>query len=339
MAPAASQRPSWPEVRLHVITGKGGTGKTTVACALALTLASQGRKVLIAEVEARQGISQTLDVPPLGNHEQMISRVSGGGELWGISVDPKASLLEYLDLFYHLGRAGKALEKMGAIDFATTIAPGVRDVLSIGKVYDATRRRGDRPRPDGSIDWAYDTVVLDAPPTGRVTRFLNVTDEVADLAKVGPIRGQANSVTALLTSGSSLVHVVTLLEEMPVQEAQDAIGELREVGIPVGAVIVNQARDPLLSEDCLDQAEAGQLDLTFLATQLERVGVPHDESTLRGLAQEAKAHAERMSLEGEQLAVVEQLGFPVLMLPVIPEGVDASTVRQIAHALAEQADW
>lgn len=322
-----------------MITGKGGTGKTTAACALALTLAGQGRKVLLAEVEARQGISQTLDVPPLPNTETMVTRVAGGGELWGISVDPKASLMEYLDLFYHLGRAGKALEKMGAIDFATTIAPGVRDVLSIGKVYDATRRQGERPRPDGSPDWAYDTVVLDAPPTGRVTRFLNVTDEVADLAKVGPIRSQANSVTAMLTSGTSVVHVVTLLEEMPVQEASDAIGELRDVGIPVGAVIVNQARDPLLSEECLDQAEAGQLDLEFLAAQLGKVGVPNDEEIVRGLAEEAKAHAERMSLEGEQLAVVEGLGLPVLMLPVVPEGVDASTVREIAHSLATQADW
>lgn len=339
MASAASQRPSWSRVRLHVITGKGGTGKTTVACALALGLAAQGKKVLVAEVEARQGISQTLDVAPLPNHETMLTRVAGGGELWGLSVDPKASLLEYLDLFYHLGRAGKALEKLGAIDFATTIAPGVRDVLSIGKVYDATRRRGDRPRPDGSVDWAYDAVVLDAPPTGRVARFLNVTDEVADLAKMGPIRGQANSVTTLLTSDASLVHIVTLLEEMPVQEACDAIGELREVGFRLGAVIVNQARDPLLSEECLAQAEAGQLDLDFLGSQLGAVGVPNDRATLDGLAAEAKAHAERMSLEGEQLDVVTGLGLPVLMLPMVPEGVDASTVREIAHSLAEQAQW
>lgn len=339
MEPAASQGPSWSQVRLHVITGKGGTGKTTVACALALGLAAKGKKVLVAEVEARQGISQTLDVPPLPNHETMMTRVAGGGELWGLSVDPKASLLEYLELFYHLGRAGKALEKLGAIDFATTIAPGVRDVLSIGKVYDATRRRGDRPRPDGSVDWAYDAVVLDAPPTGRVARFLNVTDEVADLAKMGPIRSQANSVTTLLTSDASLVHIVTLLEEMPVQEVCDAISELRELGFRLGAVIVNQARDPLLSEECLAQAEAGELDLAFLGSQLAHVGVPNDQATLDGLAAEAKAHAERMSLEGEQLDVVEGLGLPVLMLPVVPGGVDASTVREIAHSLSEQAQW
>ena len=81
------------------------------------------------------------------------------------------------------------LERFGAVDFATTIAPGVRDVLLTGKVYEATRRR--RHRRTGR---AYDAVVLDAPPTGRITRFLDVNTEVAGLAKVGPIRSQADSI-------------------------------------------------------------------------------------------------------------------------------------------------
>ena len=112
------------KVRLHVVTGKGGTGKTTVAAALALGLSRQGKRVLLVEVEGRQGISQTFDVPPLGTEEVRIVTHAGGGELWGLSVDAKAALLEYLQTFYKLGRAGGALERMGVIDFATTIAPG-----------------------------------------------------------------------------------------------------------------------------------------------------------------------------------------------------------------------
>ncbi|HSU73665.1 MAG TPA: ArsA-related P-loop ATPase, partial [Terrabacter sp.] len=123
----------WARARLHVVTGKGGTGKTTIASAIALALASTPSRVLIAEVEGRQGISQTFDVPPLGTEETRIMRLAGGGEIVGLSIDAKAALLEYLQLFYKLGRAGKLLEKFGAIDFATTIAPGVRDVLLIGK--------------------------------------------------------------------------------------------------------------------------------------------------------------------------------------------------------------
>ena len=88
-------------------------------------------------------------------------------------------------MFYKLGRAGGALERMGAIDFATTIAPGVRDVLLIGKVYEAVGRTTGNGRHQGPKAW--DAVVLDAPPTGRITRFLNVNVQVADLAKVGPI--------------------------------------------------------------------------------------------------------------------------------------------------------
>src|SRR4029453_19021295 len=109
------------KVRLHVVTGKGGTGKTTVAAALALALSRQGKRVLLAEVEGRQGISQTFDVPPLGTDEVRLVTHAGGGEVWGLSVDAKAALLEYLQIFYKLGRAGGALERMGVIDFATTV--------------------------------------------------------------------------------------------------------------------------------------------------------------------------------------------------------------------------
>ncbi|MCA0436433.1 MAG: AAA family ATPase [Austwickia sp.] len=343
----------WPDVRLHVVTGKGGTGKTTVAAALALTLASLGRKVLVAEVEGRQGLSQALDVPPLAFEERPIMKVSGGGEVWGLAVDAKAALIEYLSIFYHLGRAGKALEKVGAIDFATTIAPGVRDVLLIGKIYEAVRRRGTRRRPDGGIDWLYDAVVLDAPPTGRVGRFLGVNREVADLAKVGPIRAQADSITALLRSGSSAVHVVTLLEEMPVQETVDAVAELRAAQLPVGAIIVNQARDPLLDPAQLAKLAAGSLDRSAVAQALRHSGAfPGDdgsgtesrtddwsESCVTALLAEGAAHAERMRLEDQQFSIVESLGRPVYVLPPLRGGVDADGVRILAQELADQGKW
>ena len=136
-------------VRLHVVTGKGGVGKTTVAAALALALSRKGKRVLLCEVEGRQGISQTFDVPPLGTEEVRLVSHANGGEVWGLSVDAKAALLEYLQIFYKLGRAGGALERMGVIDFATTIAPGVRDVLLTGKVYEAVGRTTGTRRHQG----------------------------------------------------------------------------------------------------------------------------------------------------------------------------------------------
>jgi anion-transporting ArsA/GET3 family ATPase len=224
-----STQPDLPKVRLHVVTGKGGTGKTTVASALALAMARRGRRVLLAEVEGRQGISQTFDIAPLGHRETRILHDRTGGELWGLSVDAKESLREYLQKFYKVGRAMGVLDRFGAVDFATTIAPGVRDVLLIGKVYEAAgRRTGKAGAP------VYDAVVLDAPPTGRVARFLNVNAEVADVARVGPIRTQADSITRMLRSHTTAVHIVTLLEEMPVQETVDAQAELRAVGLHGG---------------------------------------------------------------------------------------------------------
>ena len=132
----------WSRLRLHVVTGKGGTGKSTVAAALALGLASQGKQVLLCEVEGRQGIARMFDVDPLPYAERRIAtglRHDGQqpGAVHALHIDPESALLEYLSMYYKLGRAGRALDRFGVIEFATTIAPGVRDVLLTGKVFEA----------------------------------------------------------------------------------------------------------------------------------------------------------------------------------------------------------
>lgn len=118
-----SRDTDWDGVRLHVVTGKGGTGKTTVAAALALALASGGRKVLLVEVEGRQGIAQIFDLPPLPYEERRIAVAPGGGDVYALSIDPEEAMLEYMEMFYGMRRAGRALTKMGIVDFATTVAP------------------------------------------------------------------------------------------------------------------------------------------------------------------------------------------------------------------------
>src|SRR5664279_4656139 len=157
--PSDGSAVGWPsrltKARLHFVTGKGGTGKSTIAASLALALAAGGRKVLLAEVEGRQGIAQLFDVPPLPYKEVKIATADGGGQVNALAIDTEAAFLEYLDMFYNLGIAGRAMRRIGAIEFATTIAPGLRDVLLTGKIKESVVRQDRAKRP------AYDAIVVD----------------------------------------------------------------------------------------------------------------------------------------------------------------------------------
>ncbi|WP_328594339.1 ArsA-related P-loop ATPase [Actinomadura macrotermitis] len=321
----------WDGVRLHVVTGKGGTGKTTVAAALALALAAGGRRVLLVEVEGRQGIAQLFDCPPLPYEERRVAVAPDGGDVYALAIDTEEALVEYLEMFYSLKRAGKAMSKLGVVDFVTTIAPGLRDVILTGKTSEAVRRKNK----DGSF--VYDAVVMDAPPTGRITKFLNVNDEVSGLAKVGPIRNHADTVMKVVRSPETAVHFVTLLEEMPVQETMDGIHDLHAVGLPVGGVFVNMEHPPLLPAETLAAAADGTLDVEEIVRGVKAAGLEQDAERIAAvLAAEATAHARRTALqerEKERLATVEQ---PRYTLPLLSDGMDLAGLYELAGALREQ---
>ncbi len=331
----------WPHVQLHVVTGKGGTGKSTVAAALALGLASHGKNVLLCEVEGRQGVARMFDVDPLPYAETRIAtglrmRSRSGadaepGNVYALHIAPEEALLEYLKMYYKLGPAGRALDRFGVIEFATTIAPGVRDVLLTGKLFEAVQRNS---RNKGAR--TYDAVVLDAPPTGRITTFLNVSESVAGLAKVGPIKNQADTMMTLFRSRRTAVHLVTLLEEMPVQETADGIGELRSAGLPVGGVIVNQVRPRDLPDESLAAALDGSLDGETIAEDLKGAGVEPEPALISTLTAEAKEYAERRSLEDTQRDLVAGLGVPTYELNRIAGGIDIGALYELAAELKDQ---
>ncbi|MDF3300696.1 ArsA family ATPase [Streptomyces tropicalis] len=320
--------------RFQVVSGKGGTGKTTVAAALALALATEGKRTLLVEVEGRQGIAQLFETEALPYEERKIAVAPGGGEVYALAIDPEQALLDYLQMFYKLGGAGRALKKLGAIDFATTIAPGLRDVLLTGKACEAVRRK------DRGGGFAYDYVVMDAPPTGRITRFLNVNDEVAGLAKIGPIHNQAQAVMRVLKSAETAVHLVTLLEEMPVQETVDGISELHAARLPVGRVIVNMVRPQLLDGTDLDLVRS--VPRTELARSLSAAGLGgarrggNAERLVDPLLGQAEEYAERYLLEQEQRSVLGELGLPLHELPLLAEGMDLAGLYELATELWKQ---
>ena len=177
--------------------------------------------------------------------------------------------------------------------------------------------------------------MLDAPPTGRITQFLNVNNELAGLAKVGPIKSQADTVMTLFRSPRTAVHLVTVLEEMPVQETADGIAELRKARLPVGGVVVNLVRpQDLDDEDLADAARRRRSTRDAIAADLKQAGVDDGErAASTALLGEARDHAERRALEDAQRALVAELGVPTYELPRLAGGVDLGGLYELAAAL------
>ncbi|PRX44764.1 anion-transporting ArsA/GET3 family ATPase [Prauserella shujinwangii] len=316
--------------RLHFVTGKGGTGKTTLAASLGLALASGGRRVLLIEVEGRQGFAQVFDTEPLPYAEQRIAAAPGGGEVRALHIDVEAALLEYFEMFYNLGFAGRTLRRMGAIEFATTLAPGLRDVLLTGKIKECVGRTESGGRH------VYDAVVVDAPPTGRVVKFLDVTRALTDLAKTGPIRGQAEGVVRLLHSGETAIHLVTLLEEMPVRETLEAVAELDGADLRPGAVLVNRVRPPRLPARSVTAAADGRVDASRVRAGLAAAGLQLPETTLDALVEETVEHAIRVAAEQRSRDQLAEADLPTLELPESTGGVDVAALYELAESLVEQ---
>jgi anion-transporting ArsA/GET3 family ATPase len=332
--PSGGTNVGWPsrlaKARLHFVTGKGGTGKSTVAAALALTLAAGGRKVLLVEVEGRQGIAQLFDVPPLPYKEVKIATAERGGQVNALAIDTEAAFLEYIDMFYNLGIAGRAMRRIGAIEFATTIAPGLRDVLLTGKIKESVVRL------DKNKLQVYDAVVVDSPPTGRIARFLDVTKAVADLAKGGPVHSQSEGVVKLLHSDQTAIHLVTLLEALPIQETVEAIEELQGLGLPIGSVIVNRNIPLFLEPDDLAKAAEGDIDADAVRAGLTRAGITLGDTDFAGLLTETIEHASRIRARAESAEELDEIKVPRLELPAINDGVDLGSLYELAEALAQQ---
>jgi anion-transporting ArsA/GET3 family ATPase len=324
----------WPEradkARLHYVSGKGGTGKSTVAAALALALAAGGRRVLLVEVESRQSIAQLFDLPPLPPTETRIATADGGGEVVALALDIEHAFLEYLDMFYNLGFAGRAMRRVGAIEFVTTIAPGLRDVILTGKIKECAVRVDKQGKP------VFDEIVVDAPPTGRIASFLDVTQAMLEVAKGGPIASQAEGVSRLLHSDQTMIHLVTLLEALPVQETADAVAELTANDLRIGTVIVNRATKGQLPAEVRTRAARGDIDRDAIRAGLADAGISVPDQDFQGLLTETAEHAATLQAQDDSAAELAKVDVTRMYLPALDDGMDLGGLYELAEHLSKQ---
>ena len=303
------------------MAGKGGVGKTTVSAALARMAATEGLDSLIIEVEGKSGLPALFDRPELSYAESILwpraAETAASGEVRGRTLTPDDALLEYLD-DHGMRRVSKRLVSTGALDVVATAAPGIKDILILGKVKQLEHNR------------AADLIILDAPAAGHAITFLLAARALLDTVKVGPINTQAQEVLELLTDAHrAQVVLVTLPEETPVNELVETAFHLEDrVGVSLGPVVVNGLY-PLLDGLEVDPAEAASGAGTTLRA---------------GEAEALKAASEfrqrRAALQEEQLArLADKLPLPQLRLPFLFKAdLGADEVGVLAHALHDSVE-
>ena len=219
--------------KILLVAGKGGVGKTTGAAALAWSAAAVGLRVVLVEVDGTRGIASRFDAPALA-YEPSELHARTTGSLYGRRITPDDALLEYL-ADHGMKRLGGRLVSTGTLDVIATAAPGIKDILILGKLKQLV-----------GTD-AADLLVLDTPASGHALSFLRSPKGLADTVRSGPIRRQADEVVAVLTDPALCqVVLVTLAEETPVSEVMETAYALEEeVGVALGPVIVNALLAPV----------------------------------------------------------------------------------------------
>jgi anion-transporting ArsA/GET3 family ATPase len=298
------------ERRLVVVLGKGGVGRTTVAAGLGLAAARRGRRALVVEVAGQRRLPRLFgaDAQPDGAETPLLPGLTS------LSIRPQRVLEEYLVLTLKVRAIAERLADSRAVGYLTAAAPGLRELVTLGKVWHLTEQtlRDGSPR--------YDLVVVDAPATGHGIGLLRTPRQYAEIARVGRIGDEARAVDALVADRRrTAIVLVTLAEEMPVNETIDALGRLREVGLEPDCAIVNA-----IEADLFSAADEEAID-----------GLP-DLSGTAAVAVEAALSqiARRREQEAELARLSEGLDIPLVELPLLANPVaDPEAVAAIADRL------
>ncbi len=220
----------WLDRRLLFFTGKGGVGKSTVTAATALLAAERGKRVLLVEVDAKGNLTALFEHAPVG-----FDPVEVYPGVHAMQMRTEASLREYLKLNLKVPVLGRLGPMANMLEFVATAAPGVKEILTVGKVCWEVRES-----LEGRADW--DLVVVDAAATGHVLAQLDSPRAIRELVQVGPVRAQTDWMVDLLADPAiTALNVVTAPEEMPVNETIDLVTAARaDIDVPLGSVVVNR---------------------------------------------------------------------------------------------------
>jgi anion-transporting ArsA/GET3 family ATPase len=310
------------DLKLLFVTGKGGVGKTTVASALALFASGLGKRVLICEVDARGDVAGFYEAPPTGFAE---TEVLPG--LFAMTMDTEASLREYLKLQLRIPVVGRIGPLAKAFDFVATAAPGVQEILTVGKLAYEVRERH------------YDLVVVDAPASGHIVGQLAAPQAINSLVKVGLIRSQTDWMLDILSDplSTGLVAVCTP-EEMPVNETIElAVRVKDETTVQLSAVVVNRVLPELFGRQ--EEVVFDVLGRPAPLAELDRL-VGGDAGPVLAAARLAVTMRRTRATHLDRLRHNIDPAVPMLYLPYLFTRLHGlRTTRQVAASLGEELGY
>ena len=274
--------------RLLIVSGKGGTGKTTVAAACAVAAARSGKRVLLAEVEGRGGAFDLLSLPRTGFEEK---RTPLGFRIVGITA--RDALIEYLWLFFKMRTLSRTLARAQVLETVTDGVPGFRDLMIAGKMYELTSWRQTSHEAEAKRRPAYDLVVVDAPPTGQVLGMLKAPTAYRGIIRGGRPAGQLVSIDRLFRE-ESRVALVTTPEELAVAETVETADAMRAAGFPDPWVVANRVRAPAFPRGT--RAAGMRLTPDDLAERLAVDAAAAERLLAAAREEEARSEAERRLL-------------------------------------------
>lgn len=271
--------------RLLIISGKGGVGKTTVAAALAVVAARRGMKVLLAEVEGKSALAELFDSDPLTPQPKSIRP-----NLDGMNISPEEALEEYFDVQLHMKRIAKPLIASNLVDYVTHAAPGLKDILLLGKVwYTAVRKK------------THDLIVFDSPAAGHAVSMLKSPEGFLHAVPVGPLANHARQVLGWLQDPTEVsIHLTSMAEEMPVNETLETTALLEaKLGMDVSAVYINMLYPPLSEDPEVEAIIERMQKPEELASRVRSSGGDMSEADATSLLEVAKFYNRRRALQEE----------------------------------------